>query len=103
MSPIGGAAGGALICRRACGAWAAGLEATDGLPVRRGALERCVADDGGMSLPDLDPDEYPPIDPGEPAPDDAGELLPDTPDELPDAPVEPLPDDGEEGGVREPA
>jgi hypothetical protein len=45
----------------------------------------------------------PPIDPGEPVPDDAGELLPDTPDELPAAPIEPLPDDGEEGGVREPA
>lgn len=73
------------------------------LAVCRGAVERCLADDGGMSLQGLDPDEYPPIDPGEPAPDDAGELLPDTPDELPDAPVEPLPDDGEEGGVREPA
>jgi hypothetical protein len=58
---------------------------------------------GAMSQPDLDPEEYPPIDPREPAPDDAGELLPDTPDELPEAPVEPLPDDGDEGGVREPA
>jgi len=29
----------------------------------------------GMSLPDLNPDEYPPIDPGEAAPDDAGELM----------------------------
>jgi hypothetical protein len=73
------------------------------LPVCRGAFERFVTDDGVMSLPGLNPDEYPPIDPGESAPDDAGELLPDTPDELPEAPVEPLPDDGEEGGVREPA
>ncbi|KHD77243.1 hypothetical protein MB27_12490 [Actinoplanes utahensis] len=59
--------------------------------------------DEPMSQPDLNPDEYPPIDPREPVPDDAGELLPDTPDELPAAPVEPMPDDGDEGGVREPA
>jgi hypothetical protein len=72
-------------------------------PVRQGAHIWRIADDGGMSLPDLNPDEYPPIDPREPVPDDAGELLPGAPDELPEAPVEPLPDDGEEGGVREPA
>ncbi len=71
--------------------------------VRQGVSGRGVADDVVMSLPGLDPDEYPPIDPREPVPDDAGELLPDTPVELPDAPVEPLPDDGDEGGVREPA
>jgi hypothetical protein len=71
--------------------------------VRRRRFRRTVTDDGPMAQPNLDPDEYPPIDPEEPAPDDAGELLPDTPDELPDAPVEPLPDDGDEGGVREPA
>jgi hypothetical protein len=35
--------------------------------------------------------------------DDAGELLSDASTELPDAPVEPMPDDGDEGGVREPA
>ena len=62
-----------------------------------------MADDAFMGQPDLDPDKYPPIDPQEPVPDDPGELLPDTPDELPPPPVEPLPDDGDEGGVREPA
>ncbi|TWJ21290.1 hypothetical protein [Micromonospora endolithica] len=56
-----------------------------------------------MTNPDLDPDVYPPIDPGERAPDNVEELLPGTPGELPDAPVEPMPDDGEPGGVPEPA
>ncbi|BEL02820.1 hypothetical protein Q0Z83_010110 [Actinoplanes sichuanensis] len=62
-----------------------------------------VTDDGIMSQPDLNPDDYPPIDPREPIPDDPGELLPDTPETLPPAPIEPMPDDGDEGGVREPA
>jgi hypothetical protein len=56
-----------------------------------------------MSQPDLDPEEYPPIDPREPVPDDVSELLPDSPVDLPEAPAEPMPDDGDEGGVREPA
>jgi hypothetical protein len=62
-----------------------------------------VTDNEIMSQPELNPDEYPPIDPREPIPDDPGELLPDAPEELPPAPVEPMPDDGDEGGVREPA
>ena len=56
-----------------------------------------------MTNPDLDPELYPPIDPREDVPDDPGELLPDTPGELPEAPVVPMPDDGEPGGVPEPA
>ncbi|MGN9809950.1 hypothetical protein ACTMSW_11410 [Micromonospora sp. BQ11] len=56
-----------------------------------------------MTNPDLDPDVYPPIDPREHAPDDAAELLAGTSGELPDAPVEPMPEDGEQGGVPEPA
>ncbi|SBT65852.1 hypothetical protein GA0070622_2866 [Micromonospora sediminicola] len=60
-------------------------------------------DDCSMTNPDLDPDVYPPLDPREPIPDDADELLTDTPGELPKAPVEPMPDDGEAGGVPEPA
>ncbi|PWK32070.1 hypothetical protein BC793_13165 [Actinoplanes xinjiangensis] len=62
-----------------------------------------VPDDGIMSQPEMNPEDYPPIDPREPVPDDPGELLPDAPEELPPAPVEPMPDDGDEGGVREPA
>ncbi|SBT38910.1 hypothetical protein [Micromonospora auratinigra] len=56
-----------------------------------------------MTNPDLDPEMYPPIDPRADVPDDPSELLPDTPGELPEAPVEPMPDDGEPGGVPEPA
>jgi hypothetical protein len=67
------------------------------------AFAPTVTDDVFMTQPDLNPDEYPPIDPREPVPDDPAELLPDALEELPEAPVEPLPDDGDEGGVREPA
>ncbi|MBY8875036.1 hypothetical protein K7640_24720 [Micromonospora sp. PLK6-60] len=56
-----------------------------------------------MTNPDLDPELYPPLDPRETVPDDPAELLPEGPGELPEAPVEPMPDDGEAGGVPEPA
>jgi hypothetical protein len=78
------------------------VAAGPGAAVRR-PIPVAMIDNRSMAQPNLDPEEYPPIDPGEPVPDDAGELLPDTPDELPEAPVEPMPDDGDEGGVREPA
>lgn len=69
----------------------------------RRAVRAVASDTGPMTNPDLDPEVYPPIDPREDVPDDPGELLPDTPGELPEAPVEPMPDDGEPGGVPEPA
>ncbi|MET7951019.1 hypothetical protein [Micromonospora sp. NPDC005324] len=70
----------------------------------RRAPVRKTTDTRLMTGPDLDPEQYPPIDPREPVPDDAGVLLPGAPDELPEAPAEPMPDDdGNAGGVREPA
>ncbi|MEV4389264.1 hypothetical protein AB0J68_26710, partial [Micromonospora sp. NPDC049580] len=69
----------------------------------RQAVATVVLDTSPMTNPDLDPDVYPPLDPREPVPETAEELLPGTPNELPAAPTEPMPDDGEPGGVPEPA